>query len=239
MRRALIRCRGCLGDFLPPGRRNRHFAVDFELPTGLRDLVQSTGVPHVEVARVLVDGEPAGWEQVVHGGESIEVHPRYPLDRTPGEARFVLDVHLGRLARNLRLLGIDAIHDPAADDPRLVAVSRGEGRTLLTRDRGLLMRSGLADGTFVRETEPVGQTVEVVRRFRLSGSIRPFTRCLVCNGLLVEADAGHPDIPPAVRSEHEHFRRCPGCGRLYWEGSHVEGLRGLVTEIETRAADAG
>lgn len=239
MRHALIRCHGCLADLLPPGRRDRPFTLDFELPTGLRDLIQSTGVPHVEVARVLVDGEPAGWERVIHGGESIEVHPRYPLDRPPDGAGFVLDVHLGRLARNLRLLGIDAVHDPAAGDPRLVAISQGEGRTLLTRDRGLLMRSGLADGSFVRETEPVSQTVEVVRRFRLTGSVRPFTRCLVCNGILVEADAGHPDIPPAVRSEHHRFRRCPGCGRLYWEGSHVGRLRALVTEIETRAAESG
>jgi uncharacterized protein len=236
VRTALIRFHGCLADFLPPTRRDSRFALSFELPSGLRDLVQSTGVPHVEVERVMVDGEPSGWRRVIHGDEMIDVYPRYPLDQAPADARFVLDVHLGRLARNLRLLGFDARQDPSADDPDLVVESQSDGRTLLTRDRGLLMRGDLTNATYIRATEPVVQTVETIARFRVGGSLNPFTRCLVCNAVLIEEDPTHPDIPPAVRSGHDRFRRCPGCGRVYWEGSHVERLRNLVAEIEDRVA---
>jgi uncharacterized protein len=56
--------------------------------------------------------------------------------------------------------------------------------------------------------------------------MRPFTRCMKCNGVLEEAlppDPVHNELlqrlPPGVRHKNA-FRVCPGCGRVYWEGSH-------------------
>jgi uncharacterized protein with PIN domain len=234
MRVARVRVHGALGDFLAPERREVEFEAAFELPVGLRDLIQSSGVPHVEVGRVLVGGDPAGWERVVGDGERVEAFPRYPLAEPPGVPRFLLDVHLGRLARYLRLGGIDAEHDPEADDPALVAASVGERRILLTRDRGLLMHARLRDGSFVRATDPIAQAAEVVGRFALRGLPAPFTRCMVCNHLLAAASreeaAGR--VPDGVLAARREYRRCPGCGRIYWRGSHQARLEALVLRMQ-------
>jgi uncharacterized protein with PIN domain len=224
---------GGLADFLPPGRRGTEFEAVFELPVGLRDLIQSTGVPHVEVGRVLVGGEPAGWESVVEDGARIEALPRYPLAEPPGDPRFLLDVHLGRLARYLRLGGLDAAHDADAGDPALVVASVEEDRILLTRDRGLLMHAALREGSFVRATDPVEQAVEVVGRFALAGRLVPFSRCMVCNHRLVEVpkEAAAGRVPDGVLAAHREFRDCPGCGRLYWRGSHQARLEALIRRM--------
>lgn len=235
MRTVLVDCHPDLDFFLAPDRRGNPFAVSFELPVGLRDIVQSLGVPHVEVGGVTVDGQSARWDRLIDGGETIEVRPRYPLDHPPEPPEFLLDVHLGRLARNLRLLGVDAEHDPEAGDPELAAAARRTGRILLTRDRGLLMRAEVPRGSYVRSTDPVEQTVEVVGRFRLRGVLAPFTRCLLCNVELAGAGLDHPGIPDRVRARETSFRQCPSCDRVYWEGTHTDRLRDLVDEVLRRA----
>jgi uncharacterized protein with PIN domain len=148
------------------------------------------------------------------------------------EVRFVLDTYLGRLARHLRLGGFDVDYVTARDDAQLARVSVEEARILLTRDRGLLKRGELSHGYLVRETAPRAQFVEVLRRFDLSERLMPFTRCLECNGVLrgatVEEIAEH--VPPGARSRFQHFRACPDCERVYWEGTHHARLARLVDE---------
>jgi uncharacterized protein with PIN domain len=241
MRHAILRARGNLGDFLRPDRRGVAFAVAFELPVGVRDLVQSVGIPHVEVARVTVDGRTAAWDDRIDDGAEIDLAARYPLTAPPEQARFLLDVHLGRLARHLRLVGIDAAHDQEADDPSLVARSPAEDRILLTRDRGLLMHAALRRASFVRATDPLAQAREVIARFALAGGREPFTRCLVCNEVLEGASAAEaaPAVPAAVAATFEEFRRCPGCGRFYWEGSHHRRLQRVAAEILSPASSGG
>ena len=95
--------------------------------------------------------------------------------------RFVLDVHLGRLARLLRLAGFDSLYANDWDDRDLSRLSRQEGRILLTRDRGLLMRAEVTHGYCVRSPHPPAQLSEVIARFDLSRASRPFSLCLVCN----------------------------------------------------------
>jgi uncharacterized protein with PIN domain len=224
---------GRLEDFLPGERRGVEFTVGFELPVGLRDLVQSIGVPHVEVASVAVDGVPATWSSVVDDGSLVDVRPRYPLSRPPPGIRFLLDAHLGKLAGYLRLVGLDAEHDPTVDDPELVERANGEDRTLLTRDRGLLMRGSLGSGSYVRATDPVLQAIEVVERFALGCLADPFSRCMVCNTTLTDATRSEVagTVPDAMLEQHARFRRCPGCDRVYWEGSHHRRLVRLVERI--------
>jgi uncharacterized protein with PIN domain len=233
MRRARLLVHGALRDFLSEARRSGSFGVAFELPVGLRDLIQSVGIPHVEVARVTVDGVAVDWGHVVHDGDDIEAHSRYPLAEPPAGPRFVLDAHLGKLASYLRLVGLDAEYDPARDDPELVEQSNQGERALLTRDRGLLMHASLQRGCFVRSTAPLGQAAEVVGRFALRGLLDPFSRCTVCNGELVDADPHEvaDRVPAPVVESHSEFRRCPGCGRIYWQGSHHRRLRRVVEHI--------
>jgi len=111
-------------------------------------------------------------------------------------------------------------------------VAAEQRRILLTRDAGLLKHGAVTHGYFVRETEPRSQAAEVVRRFQLQRFLAPFSRCLRCNCLLerVQADPP-PEVPDAVRRRHREFRRCPECGRLYWQGSHYSRMRAWMRTV--------
>lgn len=228
MRTATIELHGALVDFTTPETE-----VAFELPLGLRDLIQSLGVPHVEVAAVIVDGEQALWSRRISGGECIVAEPRYPLSMPLPDPRFVLDGHLGILARDLRLLGFDTWYQRTVDDAELVSVSVGEGRVLLTRDRELLMRSALEAASYVRAVDPEEQIVEVLGRFHLGNAVRPFRRCLACNGRLAAATSAQvvADVDPNIAARFQSFRRCSNCGRMYWEGTHYEHLARRVESL--------
>ena len=205
----------------------------------MKDLIEALGVPHPEVDLILANGEAVGFSYQVADGDRIDVYPealdvtRRLRPRPLPPVRFVLDEHLGRLARYLRLLGFDAWWRPGTDDGELARRSAGEERVLLTRDRGLLKRGAVTLGAYVRETDPRRQVLEVLRRFDLAGDLEPFTRCLVCNGLLEPAGraevAGR--VPPAVGRSQARFSTCPDCSRVYWEGSHYERLSALVERM--------
>lgn len=244
--RLSLRFHGALNDFLDADRRDRWFDHAVDVDPAVKDVIESLGVPHPEVDLILVDGVAAGFEYRAVDGDRIEVFPvgegpevpndlrlAPPISPTP---RFVLDGHLGRLARWLRLLGFDSLWDQDPDDHALAAASSGELRVLLTRDRGLLKRSEVAIGYCVRSDHPMDQLVEVVRRFGLVEALAPFTRCMACNGELQTVDKGAvaDELEPGTRREHDEFRRCSSCGKVYWRGSHFERLRHVVDEVRER-----
>src|SRR4030095_6880135 len=137
-----------LNDFLPSARRKRTFAYRFQGSPAVKDAIEALGVPHTEVDLVLVDGASVRFSHRLRGGERVAIYPVFerldiaplvrlrpaPL-RTP---RFVADVHLGTLARGLRLLGFDTLYDRTAQDPELVRRSVAERRGFLTQDVGVL-----------------------------------------------------------------------------------------------------
>jgi uncharacterized protein with PIN domain len=228
-----VRVEGELVDHLGVVPSQGRVRVRLELPAGLRDVVQSLGIPHVECGEVAVNTMPAGWDRVVHHGDRITLQARYPLASQEPDPRFLLDDHLGKLARHLRLLGFDTAHRRGADDAALAARSAAVDAALLTRDRGLLMRAGVHRGRLIRHADPLDQAREVVASFRLGEAAAPFTRCLACNGLLERADPGDvgSQVPPGVLARHQTFLRCTACERVYWEGTHVARLRKIVTAI--------
>jgi uncharacterized protein with PIN domain len=211
----------------------------------VKDLIESYGVPHTEVEVILVDGHSVGWEHRARAGERVSVYPVFesfdvrPLIRLRPEplreTRFVLDGHLGALARRLRLLGFDCLYDTEADDDDLVEISVRDRRILLTRDRLLLRRRAVTHGYLLRSDRPDEQVTEVVRRFQLSASIEPFTRCPACNGKLravAKADIEHR-LPPGTRRTYDDFQTCPDCGRDYWRGAHHARLERIVADAQT------
>lgn len=232
-----------LNDFLHPERRGRTIGVEVAPGTTVKDLIESLGVPHTEVEVILVEGCSVGFEYRVSDAEHVSVYPVFesfdvsPLLRLRPEPlrrpRFVLDVHLGRLARHLRLLGFDAKWTNDSTDDELTAMSVSEDRTILTKDIGLLKRRAVTRGYYVRETSPSLQITEVLRRFDLFETVAPFSRCLECNSELapvVREDVASR-IPARVLREHDTFKRCPGCGRVYWRGSHYERLAAFVERV--------
>ena len=166
--------------------------------------------------------------------ESLDISPIVQLREKPlRNIAFVADVHLGKLARLLRLLGFDTLHSNEYDDHELVAIAASEGRIVLTRDRDLLKHNAVTHGYWLRSTDPVEQAREVVRRFNLETLIDPFRRCLVCNGLLepVEKREVLTQVPPRVAVEHDEFFRCISCQKLYWRGTHYPKLKKHIAAI--------
>lgn len=242
MYRVTIRFYEELNDFLPPVKRKKD--IDFEFPgrRSVKDLIESFCVPHVEVDLILANGKSVDFSYIVNDGDRISVYPVFEtfdigtvtrLRPAPlRDPRFVLDVHLQKLARRLRLLGFDVDYQPDRDDAELADIAERENRILLSRDRQLMMRKKVTRGLYVRNTDAEKQVNEVLDRLDLRGRCRPFTRCIECNGAIESldvTDGGSSDladrIPPGVRSWCREYYRCRGCGRIYWKGSHYEKLK--------------
>ena len=243
MGQASIRFYAQLNDFLPPGRRQVAHAYPLPGRTSIKDLIEAAGVPHTEVDLILVNGEPVDFAYLVQDGDHISVYPAFTaIDIAPltpvrpqplPEPRFVLDTHLGKLAVYLRMLGFDTLYRNDYDDETLANLAAGDRRILLTQDRGLLKRSVVTHGYYVRASDPRQQLVEVVRRFDLSGAIAPFRRCLRCNGLLAPVDkaAVAVRLPPRTREHYDEFHRCQGCGGIYWQGSHYARMQHFIARL--------
>jgi uncharacterized protein with PIN domain len=229
--------------FLAPRLRGTDVGVHWDGEASLGHVVESVGVPLIEVGALRVDGAsvPAGARP--RTGVPVAVVP-VPRPQPMPTSRFVLDVHLGALARRLRLLGLDVAYRNDAADAELVGQVLAERRLLLTQDRGLLKRKVLRDGgrwaAYVRGSRPDDQLADVLDRF--APSLDPLSRCVACNGVLVDAAKGDvvDRIPPGTRRRYDEFRECAACGRVYWRGAHALRLDRIlaVAVPQYRRADA-
>ena len=240
---AYIRFYAELNDFLPSHKRQVTFTHSFSGTPAVKDLIESLGVPHTEVDLILVNGQSVDFSRQVKDGDRISVYPVFEsLDISPvlqvrpeplRETRFILDTHLGRLASYLRMLGFDTLYRNSYTDKELAEISSAEWRILLTRDRGLLKRSIVTHGYLVRSMEPRDQVEEVLSRFDLFNSIRPFTRCMQCNQELTGAstDEVKDQVPERVLEYCSEFSRCPGCERIYWKGTHYREMINFINQL--------
>jgi uncharacterized protein len=241
--RASLRFYAELNDHLPQEWRYKAVEKAFLVSGSVKDMIESCGVPHTEVELIAVNGESVPFSYLVRDGDRVAVYPMFEsFDVTPElklgrealrHPSFVLDVHLGRLAAYLRMLGFDVTYRTSLADPELVRISSEERRILLTRDRGLLMHNAVTHGYLLRQTDSRSQLVEIVRRFDLGRSIRPFTRCMTCNGELQPAtrDQVRHLLPPRVAESRTAFQQCPGCCKVYWKGSHYQRMQQWVQKL--------
>jgi hypothetical protein len=236
-----------LNDFLPSEKRKTAFAYAFKGTPSVKDAVEAIGVPHTEIDLVVVNGASVGWEYRLRDGDRVGVYPVFesidisPVIRLRAEplrdTRFVLDVHLGKLARLLRMLGFDSAYERDYTDERIVAISLAERRIILTRDRGILKNGAVSHGYWVRSSDPRTQIAEVIRRFDLLSRTRPFERCMLCNARLEPVGKSEilDRLPRRTAEGVDEFRRCAGCGKIYWKGSHYErmkkGVQALAREV--------
>lgn len=237
-----------LNDFLPEYRRQREFSYRFVGTPSVKDAIEALGVPHTEVDVILVDGKSVNFARLLQGGERVAVYPvfeRYdvsPVTRLrPAPlrtTRFIADVHLGTLARNLRLLGFDTSWERDLDDETIIETAARERRIILTRDKGILKNGNVTHGYWLRATDPDEQLEEVVRALHLAGNIDPYVRCMECNGELgdiTRSDAAQ-SVPLQVFLVYRDFKRCRRCGRVYWRGSHLRRLDRIIERARSLAA---
>lgn len=226
---ARVRVAPQLRFLLSARRRAEDVPVRLDGTSSVLHMVESLGVPRTEVGALLVGGGTVSPEyRPRHGDEVLVLPVSRPQPLTaPG---FLLDVHLGALARRMRLVGLDAAYRNDAGDDELVVEAVSQQRTLLTRDRGLLRRRALPAGAYVRGETANDQLADVLDRF--APPLAPWTRCPRCNGILEQVPleaVAHLLEPGTVRS-YTSFARCLGCGRPYWHGAHANRLAATVRQ---------
>jgi len=246
MAKAIIRCYEELNDFLPVAWRRRDRELEFVPPAPVRHLIEITGVPHTEIELILVNGVSVDLDYRVADGDRISVYPMFEsLDVSPllklrerplRRVRLVVDSHLGRLARYLRLLGFDTLFHNDLGDRELARLAAQEQRVLLTRDKALLMRREVTHGCYVREGSPRQQLAALVRRLDLYRQIHPFTRCMECNGPLrpVTKQQVAGRLPERTRELFHEFWQCTACQHVYWKGSHFARMQALVRWVQAQ-----
>ncbi|MCY9783809.1 Mut7-C ubiquitin/RNAse domain-containing protein [Nocardiopsis sp. EMB25] len=226
--------------FLPPRHRNdAPVHTDHDGTSTLGHVVESLGIPRTEIGTLYADGHPVDVSHHPDPTQVIDVTPvPRPQPLPPGfdPPRFLLDVHLGTLARRLRLLGLDTDYHNDRDDPTLVRQANDQHRVLLTRDRKLLCRKALRAGAHIHHDQPDHQLTDVLERF--APPLAPWTRCLECNGPLSSVDKGEVahTLPAGTRATYDTFARCEACEHLYWPGAHHEHLTQIIRDAQATLA---
>jgi len=176
-----------LNDFLPADKRKIAFPYKLSSSPSVKDVIEAIGVPHTEVDLILVNGNSVKFDHILSHGDHISVYPVFenldishvtrlrpkPLRKT----RFIVDVHLGRLSRLLRMLGFDTLYKNNYKNEEIITEALTQKRIILTRDPGLLKNKSITHGYLIRGTDPHEQAREVIRRFDLSSQAKPFIRC--------------------------------------------------------------
>lgn len=233
-----------LNDFLPEAKRKKRFTHNYIDRTSVKDLIESLGVPHTEVDMILVNGKSESFRYLINDGDDISVYPvfesfdisevQHLRPKPLRKPKFVADVHLGRLARYLRMIGLDVVYKNNFDDDEIVSISIKEKRAILTKDRGILKRNDVTHGYWVRSIKVEEQVKEILNRFSLHKEIKEFSRCVECNELLkpVKKELIISRLPHKVAKKQVEFYGCPSCKKIYWKGTHHQKMMDFIKSIK-------
>ncbi len=232
-----------LNDFLLSVNRKTSFLFSFKGNPTVKNAIEELGVPHPEVDMILVNGNSVDFSYRLRNGDMVSVYPVFEsLDvsnvqrlrpKPLREPKFILDVHLGRLSKYMRLFGFDTLFERDLNDREIISISVKEQRSILTRDRDLLKSRLVTHGYWIRSRGSEEQLKEVLRRFDLKNDLRLFTRCLECNGMVhdVPREEIIDQLMPKTRDFYSDFKKCRGCGKIYWEGSHYKRMKKFIQTV--------
>ena len=225
-----------LNDFLLPEYRQYSQVYRFDGHPAIKNPIEVFGVPHVEVELILVNGLAVKLDYQLKDGDRVSVYPRFKyldigdfgkLRESLLTPRFIMDVNLGKLAKRFRALGFDCLYRNDYEDAEVVDIAVNEQRIALTRDRRLLFAKRLEYGYWVRAVDVKYQIIEVLSHFNLYDLIQAFSRCLVCNGVLMPVEKAEvlQYLEPKTKLYYEVFYQCAECQHIYWKGSHIENMQ--------------
>jgi len=233
-----------LNDFLTPSQRQVTFTHEFKQNPAIKDIIEALGVPHSEIDLILVNGESKDFTYQLQDQDHVAIYPVFEaMDISPlihlrakplRKIQFILDVHLGKLARYLRLLGFDTFYERHYSDAQIIQYAVENHCIILTRDVGLLKNKKVTHGLWVRATDPNLQIQEIIARLNLSHQMNPFTRCLKCNGLLIRVEkfSIQEKLQPKTQRYYSEFSTCKQCGKIYWGGSHYIRMQKFVDRLK-------
>lgn len=233
-----------LNDFLPHNKRKKRFQHFFIDRTSIKDMIESLGVPHTEIDLILVNGTSVNFSYLVNDGDDISVYPIFEsLDisniqhlraKPLRKPKFILDVHLGSLAKYMRMVGLDTLYRNNYCDEEIVKISLADRRTIITRDKGILKRADVTHSYWIRSTKTTEQFIEVIKRFDLHNYLKEFSRCLICNTVLKKIPKAKVinQIPPKVKESQFDFYYCKNCNKVFWKGSHYFRMKGIIEKMK-------
>ncbi|MEJ8803837.1 Mut7-C RNAse domain-containing protein [Pontibacter sp. H249] len=243
---AIFTFHSVLQDFLKPAARKVPVVYTFNGSPALKDAIEAMGIPHTEVAAILKNDAPATFSASLRHHDKLQVYPLdqskvwptgYSLRSEPLKPyRFVLDVHLGSLAKVLRMLGFDVVYHQSLHDTEIAQLAQAEQRIVLTRDIGLLKQKIIEHGYWLRSQQTEQQLQEVVSRYELQEHFKPLIRCLRCNELIRQVPKQEVlhKLPPKTRLYFHDFYYCSPCDKVYWKGSHYEHMMQVVQQLKIK-----
>ncbi len=209
----------------------------------IKDIIESLGIPHTEVGKIEKGEEQLTFHHIGVAGEPYHIYP-FTCD-TPvlrptilrplpfSSISFIADDTVGKLRRNMRMAGLDTSAAPLKPLTEIAASATQQQRILITRNRDLLKCKDVIFGQLVRSGDHVIQLREVFCRYTFAERPIPFSRCLECNIFLLDAQKKDilDELQPLTRKYYFSFKKCPGCTRIFWHGSHLEKMRGIVNSV--------
>lgn len=232
-----------LNDFLPLDKRKIRFSHSFKNHPSIKDMIESLGIPHTQVDFILSNNNSVDFNYIVQNGDDISVYPVFEsvniqdvakLRPTPlRQIKFIADVHLGKLARYLRMLGFDTIYKNDFLKKEIIKIAKSEKRIILSRSRKLLKIKDITHGYCIASTDTEKQLKLILNRFDLTKNIKPFSRCMICNSKLksVPKEKIIDKIPPKVKELHSDFAQCPNCKKIYWKGTHYIRMKKFIDNL--------
>jgi len=229
-----------LNDFLPARLEKKTLEKKLLLPTSVKDLIESFGIPHTEVDLILVNGESVSFDYIIADQDHISVYPVFEsFDISPVKhlqekplrnLAFFTEKYLWKLTRQLRLLGLNVLYDVTLTNKEILENIVVNKWILLTRSANQLKHAAITRGYCIRSDQPFQQTVEVIKRFDLRKQLKPFTRCMLCNGTIISASKQEVEkrLESITLSYYNEFSKCADCAKVYWKGSHYSKLQKFV-----------
>ena len=235
-----------LNDFLYTAKKKSLFSYNFEGSPSVKDAVGAIGVPHTEIDLILVNGKSVDFSHRLQNEDIISVYPVFESmdisnvthlrEKPLRESKFILDVHLGKLARYLRMIGFDTLYENNYEDSKIVKIAKDEKRIILTRDVELLKIKTITHGYWVRSKDPVKQLNEIVLRFDLFSNIKTFYRCITCNGIIKKTtkESVLDKLQPKTKLYYNDFYQCISCEKVYWKGSHYYKMKSFINNLKEK-----
>ena len=198
----------------------------------IKDIIEALGVPHTEICRIEHRGNDISFRYIPSAGEKILIFPFAEQNnwKTPSALRpqpseklkFLVDMSALKLARNLRMAGLDTVTVVGRNLKDIVEMAKREERVVVTRNRELAKMGDLLFGQLLRSDDHRKQMLEVEERYELSAAASPLSRCLACNDILrkVPKEKILHRLEPLTRKYYTSFKECTSCRKIYWPGSH-------------------
>lgn len=143
---------------------------------------------------------------------------------------FLVDRMLGKTAKWLRLMGVDAKYAPEGPDKEILEIAENEGRVMITRDKEMADN----DGVFLVPKKPANKIIPLILE-KYDVDIKPMSRCSKCNSAVEEVERAEVEgsVPKGVLAWCNDYWRCTGCGKVYWKGTHWDRIMDEIYDMTT------